>query len=309
MITIGSSYFEVLEGNVAIDQDLTALGAYQLVIYTPAYEGSLNWSNGWGEAFVLNQYGEVVRVYDGVSQKYFDADNTAGVVDTSKCTSGGYLKEAFASLGEGEYLVVGPNGNGNVGRTFLYGNRKPGAQFSITGITFAVPHACESVCDTCGKCADKECTEAVCAAKCDCIVITIGENTLKIAAANIAIDQDITALGGLHMVIYTPAYEGSLNWSNGWGEAFVLNQYGEVVRVYDGVSQKYFDADNTAGVVDTSKCTSGGYLKEAFASLGEGEYLVVGPNGNGNVGRGFLYGHRKIGSQFTISGINFATAE
>ena len=190
----------------------------------------------------------------------------------------------------------------------MYGHRKVGAQFEITGITFEVPHVCHCICDTCGKCTDKECAEAVCEAKCDCVVITIGENTLKIAAANIAIDQDITSLGGLHMVIYTPAYTGSLNWANGYGEAFVLNQYGQVVRIYDGASGKYFDADN-AGVVDASKCTAGGYLKEAFASLGEGEYLVVGPNGNGNVGRSFLYGHRKIGSQFTISGINFATAE
>ena len=87
-----------------------------------------------------------------------------------------------------------------------------------------------------------------------------------------------------------------------------MNQYGEVVRAYDGVSAKYFDANNTAGVQDGT-CTSAGYLKEAFESLQEGEYLLVGPNGNGQVGRGFLYGCRTIGAKATISGIIFAEAE
>ena len=84
----------------------------------------------------------------------------------------------------------------------------------------------------------------------------------------------------------------------------VLDQYGKIVRIYDGASGKYFDAENNG--VTGGPCTAAGYLKEAFASLQEGEYLLVGPNGNGNVGRGFLYGNRTVGAQVTIPGIAFA---
>ena len=302
LITINDKTFEVLEGTVAIDQDLTELGTYQLVIYTPAYEGGLNWSNGYGVAMVLDQYGKIVRIYDGASGKYFDAENN-GVQDGT-CTAAGYLKEAFASLQDGEYLLVGPNGNGNVGRGFLYGNRTVGAQVTIPGITFATAHVCESVCATCGKCEDKECAEAACEVKCACVVIAINDKTLTVTADQIAIDQDLTTLGGYYLVVYTPAYEGEINWSNGYGVAMVLDQYGKIVRIYDGASGKYFDAENN-GVQDGT-CTAAGYLKEAFASLQDGEYLLVGPNGNGNVGRGFLYGNRTVGAQVTIPGVAFA---
>ena len=138
LITIGSNHFEILEGNVAIDQDITALDStHQIIIYTPAYEGTVNWTNGHGVAIVLDKYGEIVRIYDGASAKYFDKDNTVGV-QNGTCTAAGYLKEAFNSLAEDEYLVVGPNANGNVGRGFLYGNRTVGAKAEITGFTFEV---------------------------------------------------------------------------------------------------------------------------------------------------------------------------
>jgi hypothetical protein len=30
-----------------------------------------------------------------------------------------------------------------------------------------LPHKCESICDSCGKCKDESCTEEVCKSKCD----------------------------------------------------------------------------------------------------------------------------------------------
>lgn len=166
-VKVGANGYTLLDDQIAIDQDLTVLGKYLFVIYTPDYKGALNWTNGWGEAFILNQYGEVIRIYDGANGKYYDLDNKGGIVDASKCTAAGYLTEAFNSRGEGEYLLVAPNGNGNLTRAFLLSNRTIGAKVVIPGITFKA-HECESKCAKCGGCLDADCAEAACATKCSC---------------------------------------------------------------------------------------------------------------------------------------------
>ena len=338
-IVVDGNAYTTVESLVAIDKDLSVLGKNVFVIYTPNYTGKLNWSNGWGEAFVINQYGEVVRIYDGANGKYYDLENPAGIVDASKCTAAGYLTEAFNSRQAGEYLLVAPNGNGNATRSFLLANRTIGAKVVIPGITFA--HKCESICVQCGLCLDAECTEAacankcqghvhncedlcevcakctsdctdeVCAAKCDCVTVVVGEKSLKILAGTIAMDVAAPSLGSYNFVVYTYAFKAeneTLSWNNGWSQAFILNQYGQVVRIYDGVSGgKYFDAANRAGIVDATITSAGNILKDAYASLSEGETLILGANGgmNGNAGRSFLGGVRTIGLIATIPGVTF----
>ena len=338
-VIVNGNVHTTVDNLIAVDKDLTVLGKYTFVIYTPNYNGGLNWANGWGEAFVINAYGEVVRIYDGANGKYYDLENPAGVTDASKCTAAGYLTEAFNSRQEGEYLLVAPNGNGNVTRAFLLSNRVIGAKVSLPGVTFA--HKCESVCVQCGLCLDAECTDAaceakcaghvhncedicevcgkcssdcdneVCAAKCDCVTVVVGEKSLKVLAGTIAIDVAAPSLGSYNFVVYTYNFKkdnAPLSWGNGWAQAFILNQYGQVVRIYDGVSGgKYFDAANRAGIVDATITTSGNTLKDAYASLSEGETLILGANGgmNGNAGRGFLGGVRVIGLVATIPGVTF----
>ena len=165
-IKINNNSYSTLKDLIAVDQDLTVLGKYIFVIYTPDYKGTINWSNGYGVALVINKYGEIVRVYDGASAKYFDAANPSGV-QNGTCTAAGYLTEAFNSRQAGEYILVGPNGNGNVGRGFLYSNRTVGAKVTLPGVTFAA-HECESKCAKCGGCLDEACAEAACATKCSC---------------------------------------------------------------------------------------------------------------------------------------------
>jgi hypothetical protein len=194
-IIVNGNAYTTIEALVAVNKDLSVLGKYLFLIYTPDYKGELNLANGYGEAFIINKYGEIVRIYDGANAKYYDLENKGGIQDANKCTAAGYLKEAFASRQEGEYLLVAPNGNGNVARKFLLDNRAIGAKVVLPGITFAAHecvsvcakcggcldeackeaacatkcscHACESVCATCGKCTDTECTEEVCASKCE----------------------------------------------------------------------------------------------------------------------------------------------
>ena len=306
-ITINGNSDKRASAIVAIDKDLSVLGKNVYVIYTPDYTGSLNWSNGWGEAFIINEYGIVIRIYDGANGKYYDLDNPAGISDASKCTAAGYLTEAFNSRQPGEYLLVAPNGNGNVGRAFLLSNRTIGAKVTLPTITFK--HACESVCvqcekcldaecteeacavkceghvhncsaicEVCSKCGNAECTDEVCAAKCDCVTVVVGEKSLKIAAGTIAIDVAAPALGNYNFVVYTYGFKAeneTLSWNNGYSQAFIINKNGQVVRIYDGVSGgKYFDAANRAGVSGVT--TAGNTLKDAYASLSEGEVLILG---------------------------------
>ena len=167
-IKVGDNSYKTLPDNIAVNVNIDKLGNYHFIVYTPDFEGTeLAFANGWGEAFVLNQYGQIVRIYDGANGKYYDADNKAGIVDATKCTANDFWKQAFASLQEGEYLVVAPNGApGNTSRAFFLSNRTVGAQMTLPGITFPkAPHVCQDVCDKCGKCTT-ECAEPECAEKC-----------------------------------------------------------------------------------------------------------------------------------------------
>ena len=341
-ITVGENSYQTLPENVVVDVNISKLGSYHFIIYTPNFtDTELNFVNGWGEAFILNEYGIIVRIYDGANGKYYDADNQGGITDATLCTAADYLKQAFASRQPGEYLVVAPNGTaGNVSRAFFLANRTIGAKVTLPGVSFK--HFCESVCVQCGKCLDADCTDTACAekceghvhncsalcevcvkcqntecddpacaAKCDCVTVTINGKSLKVAAGTIAIDVAAPAVGSYNFIIYTYAFKAeneTLSWNNGWSEALIINEYGQVVRVYDGVSGgKYFDAANRAGIVDASITTAANTLKDAYASLSEGEILILGANGgmNGNAGRGFLGGVRVVGALATIPGVEF----
>ena len=82
------------------------------------------------------------------------------------------MADAYATLSEGETLILGANGgmNGNAGRSFLGGVRVVGALATIPGVTFETlpEHACESVCADCGKCMDTTCIMPACLGQCAC---------------------------------------------------------------------------------------------------------------------------------------------
>lgn len=144
-ITIGANSREVDE-----DTEFIVLGATKIAwadafyLVTPEYKTANTTinaaANGYGEAFVLNQYGEVVRIYDGASGKYYDSSKPTGATG-SGCTGNGYLNEAYASLQVGEYLLIAPNAEGNNCRGFLYSNRTIGAQVSLIGVDKTVTFA------------------------------------------------------------------------------------------------------------------------------------------------------------------------
>ena len=373
-VTVNNNGFDLLPEKIAIDQDLTVLGGYLFVVYTPAYEGALNWSNGWGEAFILNQYGQIVRIYDGANGKYYDADNKAGIVDATKCTASDYLKQAFASRQAGEYMIVAPNGTaGNLTRAFFLNNRTVGAQLGIPGITFpnaphmcedvcpkcgkctsecadevcaekceGHAHECESVCPTCGKCQDVACTETVCAEKCGChecesvcehcgkctdkeclqaactekcaghagsMFVTIGSKKYEAVAGAWAINETITTTTAANkgVWVFTKAYTGEFT-TNGYGVAVVLDQYGRVIRVYDGANGGYWLPDGKQASAHFNTST---FATVAWSELQEGEYLVVFPNGyDGNKARQIGLDCRYLFNQkLNITGLEYASTE
>ena len=53
---------------------------------------------------------------------------------------------------------------------------------AVDEIYYTVRHDCESVCETCGKCLDSECSAAKCASKCTCV----GSVTVEFSASNIS---------------------------------------------------------------------------------------------------------------------------
>ena len=221
--------------------------------------------------------GKVVRIYDGVSSKYFDADNTEGVAAGEYYANATLSLDAFDSLKPGEILVLGFNGgkNGAAGRAFMGSNRTIGAAASAFNIALPTPA-----------------TELV-----DVHPVVVDGDKYYITGT---ILEDAQAVASAPFIIYNFGYQGALI-SNSHGEALVIKD-GKTVRVYDGANGKYYDADNASGVVDATKCTAAGYLTEAFASLTEGEWLLVAPNDAtaGNVARGFLLDHRAIGKDVSI---------
>ena len=140
--------------------------------------------------------------------------------------------------------------------------------------------------------------------------LTIAGKTISVPADTVAIDKEGANAAEHTFIIYTPAYKGTCV-TNGYGEAFVVSKEGKVVRIFDGMSAKYYDETITAGATN-SGCTASGYATEAFASRKEGETVIIAPHGavanavvyeEGKTAgtRYFMYGCRTIGA--TVTGL------
>lgn len=268
-IYVGENKMNVSMELVAIDQELTATGKFAFIIYTPNYTGGIDYANGWGEAFVVDAYGVIVRIYDGANGKYYDAENAGGIVDSSKCTPAGYLTEAFASLQEGETLIVAPNGGDNNAaggsRTFMNKNKVIGATISGLGLSF----------------------------KTTSTIITIGDKTFEAEEGKWLYNGDVDAAAAANysILIFDKNYTGNVA-INGYGAAFVLNQYGNIVKFYDAANVAFY---TQPGVKGAAHFTAANYATVAFEELQEGEILVIFPNdGAGNVARGWALGLRGL---------------
>ena len=115
-VQIGSKTYTAELGKWAINETITtATAASKAVwVFTKDYEGEFT-TNGYGVAVVLDQYGRVIRVYDGANGGYWLPDGKQASAHFNVNT---YATVAWSELQEGEYLVVLPNAgsDGNAAR-------------------------------------------------------------------------------------------------------------------------------------------------------------------------------------------------
>lgn len=284
-VAVGEKEYLVLNDNIAIDQDLTAVGKYSFIVYTAAFNKEIGYNNGYGIAFVVNKYGKLVRIYDGANGKYYDENNAGGIQDATKCTPAGYINEAMASRKDGEIVIIAPNSTANNaegGSRKFFGNAKIiGADVTFPGITFEA----------------------------QAYTFTVGDKTFTATEDKYAYNKELAAgeAAKMKMVVFTKAFTGNVV-INGYGAAVVIDQYGTLVKVIDGANGGLYDATGKT----TEKVNTNTYAKDAFAALADGEILVVFPNDGTNgadSARSFALGLRtdgSIGKKVTLTGFNFA---
>lgn len=284
-VAVGEKEYLVLSDNIAIDQDLTAVGKYSFIVYTAAFNKEIGYNNGYGIAFVVNKYGKLVRIYDGANGKYYDENNAGGIQDATKCTPAGYINEAMASRKDGEIVIIAPNSTANNaegGSRKFFGNAKIiGADVTFPGITFEA----------------------------QTYTFTVGDKTFTATEDKYAYNKELAAgeAAKMKMAVFTKAFTGNVV-INGYGAAVVIDQYGTLVKVIDGANGGLYDATGKT----TEKVNTNTYAMDAFAALADGEILVVFPNDGTNgadSARSFALGLRtdgSIGKKVTLTGFNFA---
>ena len=283
-VSIGSAKTGI--ENIVIKQNVTVADYTKVdfVIYTKEFTGTVA-DSAYGQAFVIDDASsKIVRIYDGANAKYYDAENTSGVAGSSletPLTQQNFIALSFASLGDGETLVIAPRYgmHNNATYTLLLGNRKINETFVVDGYTFGMK--------------------------------TVTAGTAK-AQFKVLKNTTWSNAPGVVMV-YTKAYQGEIK-ANGYGIAVVLDADGKLIKTYDAVSGAYMDEahsaltnpmDNT--ITDGHRIkfalmegglTTANYVTYAFAHLAEGETLVAFPNDGNNAAdsaRTFANGNLRAG--------------
>lgn len=298
-VSIGTenNSISVLNTAVCKDTELTAIGSYAFIIYTYEFKSEhseLGFANGYGEAYVVDKYGKILRTYDGANGNYYDADNLNGLKDATKCDPKLYAQQAYASLAEGEILFIAPHSTANSAaggsRHFFsqLGNRtKIGATFTFTGFDFEEkPY-----------------------------VFTVGEgekaksNTAlesKYAFNDTAVNASTASKYG--MIVFTQDFSGTVV-TNGSGVAIVLDKYGKLIKLYDAANGGYYEGDATKKALPFNLSTTN-YATYAFENLSAGETLVIFPHsGTEENPRAFglsLRSNDYIGKYVTLTGVEFA---
>ena len=112
---------------------------YQMIIFDKGFEGTFT-TNGYGCAVVLNEYGELVKIYAGAYAQFWTSD---GQVSPSGITANDYATKAWEQLEDGELLIIFPNdGGSNTARNWaldlrgLKGTKYFDEVATLTGFTF-----------------------------------------------------------------------------------------------------------------------------------------------------------------------------
>ena len=143
--------------------------------------------------------------------------------------------------------------------------------------------------------------------------LTVNGQALSISEDKVTILDDAsdrcpsTLTDGIIIIKYSfKQADGTLNYNGMAGVTSILNQYGELVRAYDGFSNKVIDGDANKypGTVDsTMGMKSATY---AWNTFGEGEYMIIAPHSvNTDIGKFFNSNMRfNIGKQVSLVGVD-----
>ena len=279
ILTVGENKFYVDMERVAFNQELSKPGNLAFVIYTKEFTGELP-AFAYGIAFVMDEYGMLVRIYDGAAAMYYDADNLTGLKDSSKVTQTGYLAEAFASLQEGETLLAAINNGDNLHRSFATNNKVIGAKVTGLDMEFKVTD----------------------------MTVSINGTETTIPEGKWLYNTEVTTgtAANYQLIIYDKKYTGTFT-TNGWGCAIVLDQYGTLTKIYAGAYSEFWTAEGKAA---TDHFDANTYATVAWSELQEGETLVIFPNSTvGNEHRNWALDLRSknpsIGKIATLTGFTF----
>lgn len=229
-----------LESKYAFNTAVADTSRVDMAVYTKAYQSGnpcTGWTGGW--AMVVDKFGELTKIYDGVSGKKFDVSNKTDGTDITAAT---YAEDAFDGLADGEMLIVLLSAQNIAAapdfKAFI------GTDVTFTDVTFAERK----------------------------VEFAVGEDKLSVLLAEYSFNGENAE--GSKLEIYR-GFSGSAPEFTGYdkGVAVIVNKFGEIVKVYDGVNNKLYDAQNSEGTAfDVSSKT---YAKTAYEALEEGDMLVL----------------------------------
>ena len=144
-LTVGERAFTAAGDKWLYNEAVTKTDAakYSMIIFDKGFEGTFE-TNEYGAAVVLNEYGELVKIYDGANIGFWTVEGKAA---TTTITKANFASLAFSELEDGELLIIFPNDGVNdkdSARTFALGLRNAGTSnpsecgktCTLTGFTF-----------------------------------------------------------------------------------------------------------------------------------------------------------------------------
>ena len=138
--------------------------------------------------------------------------------------------------------------------------------------------------------------------------LSIGDKVITAEGGKWLYNTEVTkeTTSGYTMIVFDKNYAGTFE-TNGYGVALVLDQYGTLVRVYDGANVGFWTAEGKAASAHFNANT---YATTAWAELQDGETLIIIPNdGGSNDARKIALSMRgDCGKAAALEGFTFETA-
>lgn len=273
-----------------VDVDAGKASGAAFLVYTKAFTGSFG-CNGYGVAYVLNEEGKILRVYDATSgapyyldeDHYWPAGDGAGgaripgdsteLPEAGRFAAGNYANIAFNNLKDGEILLVFPHSGTTDNNPRAFGGqfRQDFKKYTVSFSNFEIEVG-----------GAQQPTDEM--------QIKIGSATLTVATAPVNDAAAKAVEDGV--IIYTKSYAGTL-LNGGYGVAVVVGADNKIVATYDGANAKLYNAENPNG---EAKCTPASYISEAFAATPTGGYIIVFPNVGANTVRAWALSNARGGA-------------